>query len=368
MRIAFIAGCVEPGRDGVGDYTRTLANECTQLGHDTAIVSLGEPREIAPLVGNSELRLTAAQWRHDGGAAARTWLERFRPDVASLQFVPYSFDPRGLFRASVPRLAQLMAAAPRRHVFFHEVWIGSHTGASPKQRLIGWLQRRSVRALLAALRPAVVHTSNDYYRAALATIGQPAGVLPMFGSVPVRTTPAAVPALAKIPTNALVCGHFGTLHPDWDCTRFFTEFAALARRLERPAWFVAAGGLGYGAARFDALAQEYAASVRCVALGRLTNAELASAFAHFDFAATSVPWNILGKSSAAAALREHGLRVVATAAGGAPRFGTPPEGPADPGFLALFRAPDRLETALQKTPPRAGASAVAARFLSDLHG
>lgn len=46
MRIAFSTGCLAPGRDGVGDYTRTLAGECARRGHTLALVSLGEPTEV----------------------------------------------------------------------------------------------------------------------------------------------------------------------------------------------------------------------------------------------------------------------------------------------------------------------------------
>lgn len=366
MRIALLTGSLEPGRDGVGDYTRTLASACTERGHATALLSLGEPAEVAPCPGGAELRLTRAQWHRDGRAAAFARLESFRPDVTSLQFVPYSFDPRGLFHDCVPGLARLMAVAPRRHVFFHEIWIGSHVGAAPPQRLVGWLQRRAVRALLRALRPAAVHTSVDYYRAALATLGQPAAVLPMFGSVPRGGAPAPVPALAAVPPDALVCGHFGTLHPDWDCARFFATFAGHAHRLGRPAWFVAAGGLGAGAARFAQLAHAHAGAVSFLALGRLTVAELATAFARFDFAATSVPWNILGKSSAAAALREHGVQVVATSAGRPPRFGAWSEPAGEAGFVPFFHDAALLAGALRKTAPRAGVEAITSRFLAAL--
>ena len=43
MRIVFICGSLEPGRDGVGDYVRHLAVAVAQQGHETAAVALRDP-------------------------------------------------------------------------------------------------------------------------------------------------------------------------------------------------------------------------------------------------------------------------------------------------------------------------------------
>jgi glycosyltransferase involved in cell wall biosynthesis len=371
MKIAFIAGCLEPGHDGVGDYTRTLAAECARRGHAVALVSLAEREKIGDAAPGEMplLRLTTAEWRADGGRAVRRWLEAFAPDWASLQFVPYSFDPRGFFGASIAPLAHLLGGARWRHVFFHEVWIGSQAGAPLKARMFGAWQRRAVAALLRKLAPSCVHTSTAYYRAALVTLRQPASLLRMFGSVP-RTADALSPRnRADVADAALVCGHFGTLHPGWNVDAFLADFATLAAEQRRPAALVAAGSLGYGEARFAQIAAAWKDRVTLVALGRLPAEELARVFARFDFAVTSVPWNILGKSSSAAALREHGLRVVVTEAGAPPRFTTRPidDAGGDDGFVPYFRERTRLSAALAKTVPRPGAAATAERFLADLH-
>jgi hypothetical protein len=368
MKIAFVTGCLEPGRDGVGDYTATLAAECVRLGHEVRLLSLGEKSDVISPDGHAALRLSPAAWCRDGGAAARRWLDRFKPDWVSLQFVPYSFDPRGFFAASVEPIGAIVDAAPRRHVFFHEIWIGSQKGASVKARLSGWWQRRAVRALLRRIEPAKVHTSTAYYQLALAAIGQKADRLRMFGSVPPSVAAPASILPPHVSDDAVVCGHFGTLHSDWTPDPFLADLAALAAQRRRPAAWVAAGSLGSGQERFDRIAEQWQDRVACVTLGRLGDAALAAAFARFDFAVTSVPWNILGKSSSAAALREHGLPVVVTVPGSAPRFTSAPADDAaeDPGFLPYFRDRSVLEAALTKTPPRVGVTAAAVRFLADL--
>ena len=40
MNILFICGSAEPGKDGVGDYTRRLCGELLRTGHRTRILAL----------------------------------------------------------------------------------------------------------------------------------------------------------------------------------------------------------------------------------------------------------------------------------------------------------------------------------------
>lgn len=365
MKLAFITGSLAPGRDGVGDYVRTLGLRCAAAGHDVRWISLAEAEE--PGADDPRmLRLSDAAVRADGGELARRWVAAFAPDWMSLQFVPYSFDPRGLFGARVPLLAELLHAAPRRHIFFHEVWIGVHRGASLKERAVGWVQRRAVQALLRRAAPDCVHTSTACNVSVLAGIGQRAGRLPMFGSVPfAATAPAPIDGVAP---DALVCGLFGSLHPNWQSDAFLRDFERLARSLGRPAAFVTAGGIGPGAPLLAQIEEHWRDRITFVRLGRCSTERLAAVFARFDFAVTSMPWNILGKSSSAAALREHGVKVVATAAGDPPRgVPLPPDDTAeDPGFVAYFRDPARLAAAPGHTAPRAGVPAIARQFLADL--
>lgn len=372
MKIVFVAGCLEPGRDGVGDYTRMLARECTRRGHAVALVSLAEPRRVEASAvedaGARVLRLTLAE--AGDGSSVREWVEAFAPDVASLHTVPYSYHPRGFFRPKIPLLAAALAPARRRHVFFHELWIGMERGAGWKARVSGWWQRRAVAALLDAVAPQVVHTSNAYYRAALDTLGREARVLPVFGSVPLPAGPIAPVSLAEIPREALVCGMFGSLHPNWESEPFLADFTALAGREYRPAVLAAAGGLRHGLEFFNRLKAQWAGRVTFVALGEHPVARLGEIFARFDFAVSASPWTLIGKSASAAGLREHGLGVVITNAGSPPRFAWDAAAgePGDPGLLPYFRDRSLLARVPGRTAPRPGAATVADIFLRDVAG
>jgi hypothetical protein len=354
MRIAFITGCLAPGRDGVGDFTRRVADECRRRGHVVALLAVGEPEPVAPEAGNAlTLRLTRSEFLTDGGERARAWLSAFGADRACLQFVPYSFDPRGLFGPAVGPLSRVLNVAATRQVFVHEIWIGSQLGADWKSRLIGAWQRRTCARLWRALAPLTLHTSNAYYAAALAHQGRPARILPLIGAVP-RMPGAPLPeALAELPPEALLAVHFGTVHPGWDPDDFLAGFGRLARQLGRAPTFWFAGAVGAGASWRDQIVAKWGDRIRFVADGPQPVAQLAAGFARADLGVSSVPWTILGKSSSVAALREHGLPVCFTRAGAAPRFATGPlPDPVDAGLHPLFRAPETLAHLPRKTAPR----------------
>ena len=102
MRIAFICGSIEPGRDGVGDYTRRLAAECIRQGHECRMVSLRDRGKYGSEMQECEgvqiacLRCPASMAGEERIRQAREFLDAFQPDCISLQFVPYAFHPKGI--------------------------------------------------------------------------------------------------------------------------------------------------------------------------------------------------------------------------------------------------------------------------------
>src|ERR1019366_978591 len=104
MKIAFLCSCLEPGRDGVGDYARRLAGELIRQGHSCVAVALNDPHihktmfEQQEIEGNSisTLRLSGVAPWSKRTVEARNWLDGFNPDWISLQYVPFGFHPKGL--------------------------------------------------------------------------------------------------------------------------------------------------------------------------------------------------------------------------------------------------------------------------------
>ena len=164
MRITFLAGSLEQGKDGVGDYTRLLAHECASRGVPAQVIALAD-RHIDHSRTNSSstsveiVRLPYGMRWSTRLARAEDRIRRWSPHWVSLQFVPYSFQRWGIATSLVNAMAQLTGPA-KRHAMLHEIWTD---GASWPQKVIGASQRHCVLKLCRHVS-AVVHTSNETYQ------------------------------------------------------------------------------------------------------------------------------------------------------------------------------------------------------------
>lgn len=361
MRILFLCGGLEPGRDGVGDYTRTLAAECARQGAQTHLIALNDEFIQTDAVSPEDpsLRLpAAAPWAariRRAGAEA----ERFNPDWVSLQFVTYGFHPRGLPFGLTPRLLQLTAGRPT-HIMFHELWIGEASASSGKERAIGLLQRRIIQHMLRGLQPAVIHTSNPLYQHLLGRIGIMSGELPLFGSIPIapqvspdflygQLRPHGLSIDAQNRTGYLLAGVFGTIHPQWDSRQFLDRFLEETAKTGRRPLLIAIGRSGDAGDRMMAdLAGHYGTRLPCISLGDRSSGEVSQLFQALDLGVATSPWSLIGKSSATAAMLDHGLPVVVPRDDCRLRSGSGPEPAPHP---LLLKADETFWVALRRGLP-----------------
>ncbi|MBC8008989.1 MAG: glycosyltransferase, partial [Burkholderiales bacterium] len=244
MTLLFICAGLEPGRDGVGDYTRRLAAACIARGHPCTLLALHDPHIARRHDDTSDalhvIRLPAdSPWPERLAYAVDRTL-RLAPDWISWQFVAYGFHPRGFLPATLLQAAASFRG-PLCHVMLHELWLGLEVGAPLRDRALGWLQRRGVTCLLDQLDADVVHTSNVTYRAALGREGYDSDVLPLFGNVPIAPDPSS-------PSAHFTGVTFGTLHPQWQPAATADWLLATARRHQRTPVLVALGRAGAHAA------------------------------------------------------------------------------------------------------------------------
>lgn len=334
-RVAILTGCVAPGRDGVGDHSRRLAEELVRVGHDVLLVGLtgNEPSDVVAGL----LRIRAFPFALDGTPGARevrALLEDFGPDLVSVQFVPWSHGPRGTGR----RLERLLRTieAPRWQIMLHELWL--HDTPVRRQRLLGLVQRRSIRQLLRARPWDVVHTSIEHYRQLLAGVGVEARILPLFGNIP-------VPDGAEPHPDPVGLLHFGTPPSPERWPAIADEIAQVAPDL--PIRLV--GGDEHARAALGAALR--AAGLTVDDLGRLDDRELAGELARARVGLVRITRRYAGKSGVLAAMLEHGLPVWAPGL-------VPPDPP---------RVHDRLAAALgaPRQPARSTVPDVARRLLVD---
>ena len=359
MRILFLAASAVPGAGGVGDYALSLAGRLEAEGHVASVFGVAEAGE---------------GWEERFRAACR----EFRPDWVSLQFVCYAFDRRGLVRGLGRKLRDMAPGVPW-HVMCHELWIGAKRGAPLRERLLGLAQRAAIAGMLRDLRPRRIDTSNAVYRDLLARAGFDAGLLPLFGNIPVAPLPvdgdAALRALLASHgvdldgpgrDRAFLAGFFGALHPIWPPEPLFSHLARAQEKSGRRTVLVSVGRLGPGRELWARLAREYGDRFAFVALGEQPPALISRLLQHLDCGLATTPWQVIGKSGSAAAMAEHGLPVVVNRT---ERYGLPSDAAAAPDPLFLRMEDDLPERLLSLPARRAPASRlpeVARRFVEGL--
>ena len=349
MRLLFLTGSLEPGRDGVGDYTRLLAGECARQGHEVSLIAVQDPH-VASIQEGVEtlahqtvpvLRLAAnIPW-----ARRIESVEAFRirqaPDWISLQFVAYAFDAKGFASRFTAQLKE-MVAGTRLHVMLHELWIGTGPFASLRYRMIGKLQRFQLRRMLRELAPQLVTVTNPFYGSLLWKLGAEATELPLFGNIPVA--PVQEPTVPDFSLGLF----FGTLHSEWEPEPFMRLWlSACATKGRQPRLF-SLGRLGeVGEGVWRKLQTDYAGWVDFVALGEVPSAVVSSWLQRADFGLAASPWHLIGKSGSAIAMLEHGLPVIVTR----DEFG-PPAGLGNAPDPLLHRCDDQLQGKLVTGLPR----------------
>jgi glycosyltransferase involved in cell wall biosynthesis len=356
VKILFLTGCLESGRDGVGDYTRALAAECTRFGHETFLLSLNDPWLTGSQTESAELRLGARMSWPDRVDAARAYLTQNGAEIVSLQFVPYSFHPTGL-NFALPQIVRALIGQTRTHCMFHEIWIGSHTGAPLQAKVLGFCQRKTIQAVVKTLTYRTFHTSNIVYAQLLARYGIDAKLLPLFGSVPV----VAMPNETRRTDGPLSLGLFGSVHQEWNPD----EMLAALRKLGRPIRLSHVGRIGPGESVWRDLSGRYQQEIEFCRLGEQSLENISQFLGSVDFGVATTPLSLIGKSSCTAAMLDHGLPVIVNRNDihfrGIPEVAPISELliPFDENFL------ERLAT-VKRRPPRPRLPLVAAQFLNDL--
>ncbi|MDB5012130.1 MAG: hypothetical protein JWQ25_332, partial [Daejeonella sp.] len=192
MKIAFICGCLEPGRDGVGDYVRQLCAELIRKGINVYIISindyhLAEVCEEPQYVDELKLlvyRISASLPVKKRFSAAKEQIEKFNPDWVSVQYVPYAFHSYGLPFLFSQRLKQILKNR-KVHFMFHETWIGTENNDKLRSIIISVLQQVVIKGMLHSLKPLALHASLPQNYKRLKNLGFIIKPLPLFSNISV---------------------------------------------------------------------------------------------------------------------------------------------------------------------------------------
>ena len=328
-KILFLCGSLEPGKSGVGDYTRTLAQELLRLyGIQSMILALNDgsvnertesDRNKTPSV--PEIRLpqgSEKNWRKETDKI----IQDFAPDWVSLQYVGYSYNTYGC-GYPITRLLETLPKTIKLHIMFHELWEGFGVNDSLKVRVRGFLQKRSVKKLVSTSKPSIIHTQNAFYVKQLRKLGTDAKYLPLFGNIPIATkdTNRALALIQKTGTISatqaerhryLVFIFFGSIYPSWPGEELMNYVHGALPNLEKRVLFLSIGKLGAQRGNWDSLRKRYSDYFEFVELGFLETSEISILLQEADFGVATTPFEALGKSGSFITMQEHGLPVFAS--------------------------------------------------------
>jgi hypothetical protein len=308
LKIIFIAGSLEYGLDGVGDYTRRLAGELNRQGHlvkvmgiyDKKVLTLTE--ELQDIEGTpvSVYRIPAILPERRRIAHAITFIKSFNPEWLSLQYVPYSFHDKGLPLLLGYRLRRL-GHGKKWHIMFHELWVGNET---LKNSMLSLVQKRLIKNLLHCLKPAVVHTHLPLYSHQLSKLHRAVKELPLFSNIPFAETNV------KKLSNKFTIGFFSQATASKQICSFIGEFYQQLIEVDKETKILFIGGSEVKMKEIGNIIEQIPGLENKVSYtGFLTQEEISFYLQTCDLGITSLPLFTLGKSGSVAAFLAHQIPV-----------------------------------------------------------
>lgn len=315
MNFLFLCGTIEPGKDGVGDYTRRLSGELIKQEHSVTIIALNDH-----YIGNSSretqesdsskvevLRLSSFLHAKKRVEEIVNYIEHFNPDWISLQFVPYSFQKRGLPFGLGRRLADI-GKGYKWHIMFHELWIGMAHDATMKDLVYGKLQKRIIRKLVHRLHPYCIHTQTTLYRLQLKKMNINANILPLFSNIP-----GLYSKLEKTATNTNVIGIviFGGIHYGADVEGFADWMLYQEKHHHKSIRIEFVGNNGPELEKWTNILDRK--QVSYMIHGRRSPDAISQILSGASVGLTTTPFILVEKSGSVAAMLEHHLPVICLA-------------------------------------------------------
>ena len=190
MTIVFVCGSVEKGKDGVGDYTRQLATEFIRIGYNCSILALMDKfiesetfnEETEGEIKIDSFRLPFWKGHLNNSLRAKEWIQSKKPDWVSIQYVPFSFNKKGLpFR--IAESFKIISRETNLHIMFHEMWMGISKISPLKHKVIGFFQIQIAKRIIKKNMPIYVTTTNKLYNLILEKESIKSEILTLFSNI-----------------------------------------------------------------------------------------------------------------------------------------------------------------------------------------
>lgn len=320
FRFLFICGGLEPGKDGIGDYARRLASGLAAYGHRSLLISFGD--EYAPektldsaqgeeVDGITICRFRGSLVEHMVFETANTILNNFSPSLISVQYNPYSFNPKGVpfrFLFALKRLANNLPV----HIVFHELWAFFAFPIPLRSKFYAPFQKQAVLFLMRELNVVSSYTSNEFYQNMLSSLGIASSLSPVFSNIRIassnRLDSAKFPPLpeAVFSNYAAKIGIFGNQVGKFSNSKFNQLIDKIGILNGQVLLIV----IGNQTKRTNSFVDKVVSMMPCTThlyySGFLSERYISILLQEIDFALTTYPYELAGKSGALAAVCEHG--------------------------------------------------------------
>lgn len=330
MKIIFLCGSLEPGHDGVGDYTRRLAAELISRGHGVNIVAIADKcvetgineLQVQSGISINVTRIPVNLSYESRLPIVKKLIDTVKPDWLSLQFVIFSFHPKGI-PIGLRRFLSEIGKNQKWHVMFHELWLGMERGSTFKHKVWGAIQMRIVKSILSTLKPQVVHTQARVYQHRLAMLGLAPKLLPLFPNISVNSDSGTCFLHGRSRSDKkLSLIMFGSIHPGGPLRSFVEEVYRYGQDLKIQISLTIVGRTGKEEKNW---VEAFTASgLEVIVKGEQSGEVVSDLMQLSDIGITTYPISLIEKSGTVAAMLAHGLPVVSVSKPWRPKWNIKP--------------------------------------------
>ncbi len=319
MKILFISGSLEPGKDGVGDYTIMMALRCIQLNVNCCILALNDAyitkkSEQQLISGISVLKVSSKNSWKEKRLLTENFVKTFDPDIVSIQMVGYAYQSRGWIFGLGKFLKGIFKESVRFEVNLHELWLGFSLNHNWKAKCNGFIQRIALQTFLKSINPFVIHVGNNVYYTLLKAKGYSVRYLPLPSNIEVKREPAfewIIPEIvADKRENIWVGLFFGSIQGNWDIRVLLNKLMSI--NVKEKLYILSVGKQGFGNVIWDEMVDKFGSQIVFKKFGYKSNSEISELLSFSDFGIGTTPLSLLGKSGTAMAMIEHGLPIIVT--------------------------------------------------------
>jgi hypothetical protein len=316
MNIVFLCGSLEPGRDGVGDYSRRFGVELIRQGHNVSLIALHdhyvlqeiEELQVSDGIPIAILRISNHVEDRERFLIAKNFIGTKDPEWISLQFVPFAFQEKGLPFKLASQL-KILGEGRKWHIMFHELWVGMSKGSSFKHLLLGRMQKHLVKDMLIKLKPAKTHTQTQLYKLQLAYLKVHADYLPLFSNIPdLSKNTSTINLNSEASRGSGSIAIFGTIHPNAPVEDLAFDIARYCRERNKKIIVNFIGRVG--AEQHHWVEVMTSAGVTLKVWGEQPSEMISSLLKESLIGVSTTSLSHIEKSGTVAAMLEHGLTVL----------------------------------------------------------